>query len=303
MWGHPVQQPTRPVYLISLLIVSAWLVSADISYAEKTRWPVWAGKFYPESASELNEMIRELSQKAEKTTLQIPKNKSLKALILPHAGYVYSGWTAAHSYCVLKGKQYDRVIVMGPDHRIGFSNAAISDVSDYRTPLGSIRLHPDSVALQSGVGFFRPVPASDSVEHSVEVVLPFLQYSLKDVKLSPIVFGSVGDLEPMVDLIAEKIDDKTLLVVSSDLSHYLPYDSAVEKDRETIGMILKLEGEALRSRENAACGAIPICVVTGIAERLKWEPRLLHYSNSGDTAGPKDRVVGYAAIAFYGDGK
>jgi len=297
-----MQKPTRLFCLIFLPLCFVWLVSVDFSHAERTRWPVWAGKFYPESASELNETIRELSQKAGKTTLQIPKNKSLKALILPHAGYIYSGWTAAHANRVLEKKQYERIIVMGPDHHIGFSNAAISDVSDYRTPLGVVKLHPDSVELRSKAGLFRSVPASDSAEHSIEVVLPFLQYSLKDFKLVPIVFGRVEDLKSMVDRIAEKIDGKTLLVASSDLSHYLPYDRAVERDRETIGMILKLEGDNLISRENAACGVIPICVVTSLAGRLKWEPRLLHYSNSGDTAGLKNRgVVGYAAIAFYGD--
>jgi hypothetical protein len=299
--GYLVQQSIRLSYFISLLVFSAWLVSADFSYAEKTRPPVWAGKFYPESPSELSETIRGLSQKADETAIQIPEKKSLKALILPHAGYIYSGWTAAHAHSVLKNIQYERVIVMGPDHRIGFSNATISDVSFYRTPLGSIKLHDDSVQLRSRSGLFRSVPASDSIEHSIEVVLPFLQYSLKDFKLIPIVFGRPDDVRSMVDIIAEKIDSKTLLVASSDLSHFLSYDKAVERDKETIRMILKLEGNKLQSRENAACGVIPISVVTSLADRFKWEPRLLHYSNSGDTAGSKDRVVGYAAIAFYGE--
>jgi AmmeMemoRadiSam system protein B len=301
-----VRQPIRLFYFISLLAFSTWLVSVDFSYAERTRPPVWAGKFYPGSSSELFETIRKLVQKADETTVQIPQGKTLKALILPHAGYIYSGWTAAHSHSVLMNRHYECVIVMGPDHRIGFSNAAISDASEYSTPLGSIRLDRDSSELiRSGGGLFHSVPASDSMEHSIEVVLPFLQYSLKDFKLVPIVFGRVGDmdLKSMVDKIAGKIDSKTLLVASSDLSHYLPYDSAVKRDKETIRMILKLEGNNLRSRENAACGVIPISVITSLADRFKWEPRLLHYSNSGDTAGPKDRVVGYAAIAFYGDNK
>jgi len=296
-----VQQSIRLFYLISLLAFSAWLVSADFSYAEKTRTPVWAGKFYPESTPELSETIHRLIQKAGKTAIQIPEKKPLKAIILPHAGYIYSGWTAAHAHSVLKNKQYERVIVMGVDHRIGFSNAAISDVSFYRTPLGSIKPHEDSVKLRSRSKLFHSVPASDSIEHSIEVVLPFLQYSLKDFKIIPIVFGRPDDFRSMVDIIAEKIDSKTLRVASSDLSHYLSYDKAVERDTETIRMILKLEGNKLRSRENAACGVIPISVVTSLADRFKWEPRLLHYSNSGDTAGSKDRVVGYAAIAFYGE--
>lgn len=296
-----MQQSIRLFYFISLLVLLSWLVSADFSYAEKTRLPVWAGKFYPESPSELSETIRRLSQKAGETAIRVPEKKSLKAIILPHAGYIYSGWTAAHAHVVLKNKKYERVIVMGPDHRIGFSNAVISDVSSYKTPLGSIALHDDCVKLRSRPELFRSVPASDSAEHSVEVILPFLQYYLKDFKMIPIVFGRPDNFQSMVDIISETIDSKTLLVASSDLSHFLPYDKAVKQDQETIRMILKLEGNTLRSRENAACGVIPISVVTSLADRYKWEPRLLHYSNSGDTAGSKDRVVGYAAIAFYGE--
>ncbi len=296
-----MQQSIRQFYFISLLAFLACMVSADFSYAEKIRPPVWAGKFYPESSPELSETIRRLSQKAAETAIRIPEKKPIKALILPHAGYIYSGWTAAHAHSVLQKKQYERVIVMGPDHRIGFSNAAISDATFYRTPLGSIKLHDDSAKLRSESELFRSVPAADRAEHSVEVILPFLQYSLKDFKLIPIVLGRPDEFRSMVDIIAEKIDSKTLLVASSDLSHYLPYDKAVERDKETIRMILKLEGNKLRSRENAACGVIPISVVISLADRFKWEPRLLHYSNSGDTAGSKDRVVGYAAIAFYGE--
>jgi AmmeMemoRadiSam system protein B len=296
-----MQQSTRLLTVIFLLVFSVVLVSADFSYAGKIRPPVWAGKFYPESSSELLETIHSLTQRADKTAIRVPQSKPLKALILPHAGYVYSGWTAAHAHLVLREKKFERVIVMGVDHRIGFSNASISDVNEYRTPLGSIQLHDDSVKLRSGSRFFRPVPASDRIEHSVEVVLPFLQYSMKDFKIIPIVFGRPDDFGSMVDIIAKNIDNKTLIVASSDLSHYLPYDRAVKRDKETIRMILNLEGEKLKSRENAACGVIPISVVTSLADRFQWEPHLLHYSNSGDTAGSKDRVVGYAAIAFYGE--
>jgi len=155
--------------------------------------------------------------------------------------------------------------------------------------------------LRGNKYLFQAIPASDRLEHSVEVVLPFLQYFLKKFELIPMVFGQGSDLADRVSAALDPlIDQNTLLVVSSDLSHYLSYQEAVARDRETINMILKLDAGKLVTRENAACGKIPILVVINMARRHGWQPVLLHYSNSGDTAGDRSRVVGYAAIAFYG---
>lgn len=292
---------------IRLIYVSAWIIffqlffSAPVVNANEIRKPVWAGKFYPESPAELMETINRLSAEAEKTVAVQPDDRKLKAIVIPHAGYVYSGWTAAHAGAVLKGKQFKRVILMGPDHRIGFSNAAISAVDAYQTPLGIVPLHKDAAKLRAGSTLFQAVPASDQMEHSLEVVLPFLQYSLKNFSLIPMVMGNRGDFQTISNHIADLLDNETLIVVSSDLSHFLPYNQAKIKDKETINMILNLEDEKLLVRENAACGVIPLCSVIRFADRFNWRPELIHYSNSGDTAGTKDRVVGYAAIAFYGD--
>lgn len=267
--------------------------------AEVIRMPVFAGSFYPEKRSELEEKIDRLTRRIKTGQVQKPAHTSLKALILPHAGYIYSGQTAAHASLVLKRNQFDKVIVMAPDHRVGLTNAAVSDVVAYETPLGLIKLHDAAAGLRRKSNLFQAVPESDRSEHSLEVVLPFLQTYLKDFELIPIVVGR-GDIARITAEIDPLLDERTLLVVSSDLSHYLPYSQATERDQATIRMILNLEIDNLLERENAACGKIPILMAMSMARRHGWQPLLLHYSNSGDTAGDHRRVVGYTAIAFYG---
>ena len=231
-----------------------------------------------------------------------PLYSPLRALIIPHAGYIYSGWTASHFSMVLKENQFKKVIVMGPDHRIGFEGGSISDVFTYETPLGRIQMSKDAISLRRKKDLFRAIPDSDRLEHSVEVILPYLQYFLKTFEIVPVVLGQGRDLaEKVTAAFGPLLDQTTLLVASSDLSHYLPYQEAVARDRETIEMILNLKADQLKNRENAACGKIPILVIINMARQHNWHPVvLLHYSNSGDTAGDRSRVVGYAAIAFYG---
>jgi AmmeMemoRadiSam system protein B/AmmeMemoRadiSam system protein A len=278
----------------------AFFIRVDPINAENIRKPAYAGSFYPAGKSELNNEISELTTKAKRTSFRIPANKSLKALILPHAGYVYSGYTASHASLVLSENQFSKVILTGPDHRIGFSNCALTDADSYQTPIGPVKIHKDAAKLRLQPDLFRSIPASDTNEHSLEVVLPFLQTYLKKFEVIPIVIGS-GDYNKFANTIEPLIDENTLLVASSDLSHYLPYDEAVSRDKETINAILDLEKEKLIKLENSACGKMPILIVMSLAGKYKWKPVLIHYSNSGDTAGERSRVVGYAAVAFYGD--
>lgn len=289
--------------LILSILLTVCFISiqpAKTACAGNVREAVWAGRFYPASRSELKQTIDSLTLQAKQTPIQIPPNKQLKALILPHAGYIYSGLTAAHASLVLRKNQFDRVILMGPDHRIGFNNGAISDANAYETPLGLVRLNDDAAKLRANSDLFQSIPASDRVEHSLEVILPFLQCYLNEFEVIPIVTGRI-DVKSLFHAIKPLIDEKTLLVASSDLSHFLPYPEAVEKDRETISMILNLESDKLLKNSNRACGIIPILTVLEMAVKHDWRPVLLHYSNSGDTAGGRSQVVGYAAIAFYGD--
>ncbi len=267
--------------------------------ADNIRMPVWAGKFYPATQSELKQTIENLTQKAKQTAVKIPPNKELKAIILPHAGYIYSGFTAAHASFVLSEKQFNKIILLGPDHRVGFRNCAISNVKGYQTPLGFISLHEDTKILLKNSNLFQYIQKFDEVEHSLEVILPFLQYYLKEFDLVPIVMGRPSEINAIADEIEPLLDLDTLLVVSSDLSHFLPYSKAVTKDKGTIDIILNDKPEKLKKRENCACGKIPIIILMEIARRREWKPVLLNYSNSGDTAGDRSKVVGYAAIAYF----
>ena len=275
------------------------VLCAEIVLAEVIRKPVIAGLWYPSTPSVLEEMIDRLTLQAQKTPVQIPRDKTLKALVLPHAGYIYSGLTAAHASLVLTRNKYSTVVLLGPDHRVGLKNGAISAVDAYQTPLGLIRLHNMAAKLRIKSELFQTSAASDRSEHSLEAVLPFLQFYLKEFELIPIVLGP-GDTHRLAAAIDPLVNESSLLVVSSDLSHFLNYRDAVVRDKETIDMILKHKSEELIERENSACGKIPLLILLKLASRYGWEPVLLHYSNSGDTAGDIDRVVGYAAIAFFG---
>ena len=189
---------------------------------------------------------------------------------------------------------------MGPDHRVGFNNGAISDADFFITPLGPVTVHPDAATLKQNVSLYRSIPESDFKEHCLEVILPFLQTYLQDFQFIPLVLGP-GDIRAYTRSLESAGISDALLVASSDLSHYLSYDKAVQTDKETIKMILDLQTEPFSRKQNAACGRIPILILMNLAKKHQWQPVLLHYSNSGDTAGPRDKVVGYAAIAFYGD--
>ncbi|RJP80515.1 MAG: AmmeMemoRadiSam system protein B [Desulfobacteraceae bacterium] len=296
-----MQRPIHLIFVSALLAFLPFMYAVSLAETAEIRKPVWAGKFYPETRLELMELIETLSVQAAGTAIAEPAGKKLKAVVIPHAGYIYSGWTAAHACNILKGKPFKKVIIMGPDHRIGFPHVAVSHAAAYQTPLGNVPLHQDAAKLRAGSTLFQAVEASDRMEHSLEVVLPFLQYAIKNFSFIPMVMGSRVDVQAVSSRVAELLDHETLVVVSSDLSHYLPYNQAETRDKETISMILNLEDDKLLARENAACGVIPLCSLIRLADRFNWRPKLIHYSNSGDTAGTKDKVVGYTAIAFYGD--
>jgi AmmeMemoRadiSam system protein B/AmmeMemoRadiSam system protein A len=219
---------------------------------------------------------------------------------LPHAGYIYSGWTAAHASRVLHPGQFTKVVLLGPDHYIGFSNGAICDAVTYETPLGKIKLHEDAAKLRRQHELFQSLPTHLDKEHSLEVVLPFLQTYLGNFQLVPIMIGRT-DIKVLADAVDGTIDSDTLMVVSSDLSHFLSHAEAAKRDRETINAIMKMNPDILVTTSNRACGTAPILILMELARRHHWQPLILHYSNSGDTAGDRSRVVGYAAIAFFGD--
>jgi AmmeMemoRadiSam system protein B/AmmeMemoRadiSam system protein A len=266
--------------------------------------PVVAGKFYPADASKVRSMVQSYIDSAGKLTVK----GELMGLIAPHAGYVYSGPVAGHAYKELKGRAYDIVVVIAPSHTSPLNGVSILDKDAYRTPLGEIPVHRESVkALIDQIPWISHVPALFSREHSMEVHLPFLQVALKPgFTIVPVVMGSSNpDLAAaFATVLARQFrGQKVLFIASSDMSHYMEYDGAKEKDSGTLKIIGNGEIDTLfrqcSTKESELCGLGPVQVVMHLAEKMGIEGgTLLKYANSGDTAGDKSRVVGYSSFAF-----
>jgi AmmeMemoRadiSam system protein B len=258
-----------------------------------TRPAAVAGMFYPGNPAELMTTIDALLATTKQSNEPAPK-----ALIVPHAGYIYSGSTAAMAYASLVPlrQQIKRVVLLGPTHRVAVNGIAVPEASAFATPLGNIPLDLETIAQ------LRDMPQivfSDRVhaqEHSLEVHLPFLQRVLNDFKLVPL---AVGEASP--EAVAEVLDHlwggpETLIVISSDLSHFLNYSAAQQVDRNTCQHIMQLDAQI---QPQQACGAYPVNGLLLAAQQRGLTPQLIHLCNSGDTAGDKNRVVGYASFAFY----
>lgn len=250
-----------------------------------------AGQFYPGSPTELEGEVRALLAGAR------PHDLTPKALIVPHAGYVYSGPIAASAYAMLTrlAARIRRVVLLGPAHRVAVQGLALPGVEAFATPLGAIPVDAQAVQAIIHMPQVTISPRAHAFEHSLEVQLPFLQATLNDFTLLPL---AVGIATP--EAVAEVLErlwggDETLIVISSDLSHYLPYQTAQSVDRATIQSILDLR--QVTSHEQA-CGSTPINGLILAAVRHGLKPHLLDLRNSGDTAGPRDGVVGYASLAF-----
>ncbi|MBD3156131.1 MAG: AmmeMemoRadiSam system protein B [Candidatus Aenigmarchaeota archaeon] len=250
---------------------------------------VVAGQFYPKKKEELEKMINDFLLKAK--VRNYPK---VTGLIVPHAGYIYSGPVAAEAFKQIN-QDIKEVIILAPTHHIRFQGASIGKFEYYSTPLGKVELS-DKVENLLKEEIFVSVPDTHKREHSIEVEIPFLQEVLGDFKIIPIITGSV-DPKKLADTLMNYVNEGTLIVVSSDLSHYHSYESAVELDRSCINNIINFDFDELEERE--ACGKVPILTLMYLADKLDWEGKLVDYRNSGDTAGNNNRVVGYTSIVFY----
>lgn len=259
---------------------------------EAIRAPAVAGTFYPAAPGRLRAAVENYLASAG------PQSRNpLKALIAPHAGYVYSGPVAAHAFAALAADPPRRVVVIGPAHFVPFRGIAVPTVTAFRTPLGDVPL--DHAALEA-IRDLAPVVCADAPhgpEHALEVELPFLQVTVGDFTLVPLVVGDAGP--DQVALVLEQLwgGPETLIVVSSDLSHYEPYERAREHDAATAAAIERGAAGALGPRD--ACGHLPIGGLLLAAGRRALRAERLDLRNSGDTAGGKDAVVGYGAWAFY----
>ncbi len=288
---------------------------AALPQFKKVRPAAVAGLFYPQDRDELARRIDGFLAQAKKSPM-----RHLRGLVCPHAGYEYSGPVAAYGYKQLQDRRYSTVIIMGPSHYALFQGAALPDADAMATPLGLIPVSPKAAQLAASPllavnppcqlerpDWWQQSPAASSAggqdsphtwEHSVEVELPFLQRTLQDFCVIPIVFGRV-DPAAMAKAIEKYADDSTLLVASSDLSHYYPYDQAKQLDAACVNAVCDLDVKRMQGQE--ACGKGPILTLMHVALSKGWKTRLLDCRNSGDTSGEKSRVVGYAAIAFYSD--
>ncbi len=257
------------------------------------RQPAVAGAFYPVDAVMLRQMISELL----KSFVALCGAERPKALIAPHAGYIYSGPVAAQAYAQLIAHAglIRRVILLGPVHRVPVRGLALPKADRFATPLGEIPIDQDAIRLLLGMPQVIVNEAAHASEHSLEVQLPFLQSVLHDFSLVPLAVGDATAEEVADVLDALWGGPETLIVVSSDLSHYLPYAEAMQIDHDTVGRILR--GRQLDGFDRA-CGALPINGLLLAARQHRLTPKLVSQCNSGDTAGDRHRVVGYAAIEF-----
>ncbi len=259
----------------------------------KIQDPAVAGHFYPADPDELRQNVRELISAADSDLTKHPK-----ALIAPHAGYIYSGPTAGVAYAQLASvaNRIKRVVLLAPSHRVGFQGIAYSGADIFRTPLGDIEVDLAGIAQLDDMPQIAQLDRAFTSEHSLEVHLPFLQGSLGEFKIVPLLVGEIGPNE--VAEVLERIwgGDETLIVVSSDLSHYLDYETAKGIDAETSNAIETLRPDAISF--NHACGRTPVNGLLLVAQRKHLHVTTLDLRNSGDTAGPRDQVVGYGAYAF-----
>lgn len=264
------------------------------SSSSSVRPPAVAGYFYPGDATELRDTVRGLINAVSANDLRLQPN--LKAFIVPHAGYVYSGAVAASAYARLRERCVRRVVLIGPSHRVYLSGAALPHALAFATPLGEIEIDTEIKDQLLALPGVIESDAPHALEHSLEVQLPFLQEILGEFTLVPIVLGQASATHVASILSAAWGDEDTLVLASSDLSHYLSYREAQRADEQTNADILNkrptLTGEQ-------ACGAVAVNGLLQFAREKNLNIREIERCNSGDTAGDKARVVGYGAYELY----
>ena len=280
--------------LIAFILAFVVGLPRESSYAsdetgQTIRPPAAAGRFYPDDPEELRKMVGTLLRDASGLDVK----GTIRGLVSPHAGYIYSGIVAAAGYRQI-APSTRTVILIGPSHRFPLGGASIPSVTAYRTPLGDVRLSKLAFRLQK-LPIFGSVTEAHKMEHSLEVQLPFLQVMLRAFEIVPILVNS-ADPKALAAALAPYIDNDTLIVASTDLSHYYPYERAVSLDRICTSAITGAEFSRMPLCE--ACGKQAVMTLMHIAEIKNWDAKLIDYKNSGDTAGGRNNVVGYASIAF-----
>ncbi|MFH2106684.1 MAG: AmmeMemoRadiSam system protein B [Candidatus Micrarchaeota archaeon] len=258
---------------------------------ELIRKPAVAGSFYPSDPEELKEMVDGFLRDAKSPKI----DGELKAIIVPHAGYVYSGPTAGYGFKLLENTDKNNFILIGPSHHAAFEGFVQSKATAWQTPLGLVKTSRYECEDDTVLPMFNDLVNAHAPEHCLEVEVPFLQrVCKKEFAITPILTGEL-DPKKVADALFESADKDAFWIVSSDLSHYLSYDKAVKTDSESSSAIQSLN--TLWPID--ACGNSCVLIIMHIAKKMNWKCKLLDYRNSGDTAGSKTNVVGYGAYAFY----
>ena len=254
----------------------------------RIRKPYCAGTWYSDNPKILSKELDEYLSLAKKEKLKV------KAVIVPHAGYTYSGQTAAHSFKQISSET-EKVFVLGTAHRFPLQGANITDYDYYSSPLGNVKVSDEikSILKENNIV---SIEEADYGEHSIEIEIPFLQRVLKNFSLIPIIVGKVEPNDFSI-LLEKYIDEKSMIVASVDLSHFHIYDEAKKLDDYSIKCILDLNAEGIKTAEIDSPYAIMALIE--LAKRKKWKAKLLDYKNSGDIIKDKESVVGYSSIVFY----
>lgn len=260
------------------------------------RPPAVADMFYPADEKVLKKMIFGYLEDVDLPQM----DGKIKAIISPHAGYIYSGPVAAYAYKFLENLNQNiqwKILLLGPSHHVMLNGAAVTDFQKWETPFGLTEVRDIRDEIGDN-GLVIDLPGADGEEHSLEVQVPFLQTVLKNFVIYPLLLGDLNT-KALAKYLTEfcKRED-VIVVVSSDLSHYMEYNEAKEIDLETCKRVCEIDIEGMKNRGDA-CGKIGILTLLNIACALNWKCKLLDYRNSGDTAGTKDQVVGYGAFAFF----
>jgi hypothetical protein len=280
---------------VLVLILFVFILMGCIGQQQKAqdvvRKPAVAGTFYPSSSDNLTKAVDYLLDNAPELEI----NGSIVGLIAPHAGYAYSGQVAAYSFKQIKGRNFSTVIIIGPSHHYNFNGASLGNFTYFETPLGKVKVSNMTNELRAE-NVFVSFPEAQEPEHSVEVEVPFLQRVLDSFEIVPIVTGSV-DPETLANAIINHLDEHTLIVASSDLSHYHPYNEAVSLDKNCLDAFSTLNVTMMNECE--LCGQIPVLTLMRIANKLGLQSQVLAYMNSGDVTGDASSVVGYSSVVFY----
>ncbi|MCM8786558.1 MAG: AmmeMemoRadiSam system protein B [Candidatus Omnitrophica bacterium] len=285
----------KKVLIFSFIFIFFTIKAQDFKDCE------FCGTFYPKEQELLNSIIDDFLKEAQEKI-----DGQILGIVSPHAGYMYSGKVAAYSYKILENEKFETVILLGPTHRYYFEGIAIYKEGFFKVPLGVLEIDKVLTEQFSLLKFANFNNNYFVGEHSLEVQLPFILKTVGTVKIVPILFGKISyqELKEFAQkLVQLSLNKKILIIVSTDFSHYLKYDEAVNFDRQTINLLENMEDYALFVSEQLnggrACGIMPLISFILYSKNKNAKIKILKYLNSGDTAGDKNRVVGYVSAVSY----